>query len=219
MKRCADCESEGDSMDLWMQIKTIFDESKRQVKIFEAADDQGAKDLAVLGASPETAFGAIIANTSGIVVDNWISILGQTSTQRAGVADFNARMEADFGGMLVVAVDLVGGLFALNMGRFDEDKGLVWYFAPDTLSWESLESKYSEFIAWVAQGDIDGFYQTFRWDNWELDVWDVDGFNSGMLIYPYLWSRECSIETASKNVVPLKEIIGINLDFEKQFSS
>lgn len=61
------------------------------------------------------------------------------------------------------------------MGRFAEDQGMVWYFAPDTLEWESLEMKY-----------------------------------------PYLWAKECNIETASKTVVPLSEILRMNDDFSKK---
>lgn len=202
-------------MELWMQIKNLFNESDRQVRILENKD-QGMDELSALGASPDSVFGNIILNTNGIVVDNWISILGHSSAKHAGVADFSARMGLDFGAMLIVAVDIVGGLFAINMGRFNEDQGAIWYFAPDTLEWESLELRYSDFIAWIAQGDISGFYQSFRWNGWEKDVEEVDGFNDGILIYPYLWAQECDIESASKKVVPLKEIIGSNLEFANE---
>ena len=68
----------------------------------------------------------------------------------AGIADFNKRIGYDFGKMIIIAIDLVGGLFALNIGGFEDDIGMVWYFAPDTLSWESLGFNYSEFIAWLS---------------------------------------------------------------------
>lgn len=41
------------------------------------------------------------------------------------------------------------------------------------------------------------------------------GFGEGILIYPYLWAKECNIETASKKVVPLKELLGMNEEFSK----
>ena len=203
-------------MELWMQIKNMFNSSDRQVRILENADDQGTDDLASLGASPDSVFGTVILNTNGIVVDNWISILGHSSDKHAGVVDLASKMGIDLGAMLVVAVDIVGGLFAINMGRFDEDQGTVWYFAPDTLNWESLGLRYSQFIAWTAQGDINGFYRSFRWKGWEKYAEKVDGFNDGIMIYPYLWAKECDIESASKKVVPLKEMIGSNLEFAKK---
>ena len=199
-------------MELWMQIKNRLDRSDRQIRILENID-QSMDDLSAVGASPDSVFGTVILNTNGIVVDNWISILGHSSTQHAGVADFSTRMGLDLGAMLVVAVDMVGGLFAINMGKFDEDHGLVWYFAPDTLNWEPLGFRYSEFIARIAQGDINKYYQSFRWKGWEKDVEEIDGFNYGILIYPYLWAKECDIESSSRKAVPLKEIIGNNLDF------
>ena len=202
---------------MWTQLKSMFEESNRRVKIHGGIYEQGVEDVAKINASPESCIGAIITNTCGISVDNWICILGQSSNQHAGVTDFDSRAGLDFGDMLVVAIDIVGGVFALNMGRFETDQGLVWYFAPDTVEWESLELKYSEFITWVATGDLDGFYEAFRWNNWEKDVEGVDGFNDGIQIFPFLWSEECDIESASKKVIPLKEIIGTNLEFEKNF--
>ncbi len=205
-------------MDLWLQIKSMYEKSNKHVRFYEGTEEQGATDIAKLNVSPDSVFGTIIANTGGIVVDNWLSILGQLSYRYAGAADFADRMGLDFGNMLVVAVDVVGGVFAINMGRFEEDAGLVWYFAPDTVNWEPLKFSYSEFIAWTAQGDLDGFYQAFRWSTWKKDVETIEPFNKGILIYPFLWSKECDVETASKKAVPLKEIISINMDFEKKFA-
>ncbi|MBR5713150.1 MAG: DUF2625 family protein [Lachnospiraceae bacterium] len=205
-------------MDLWTQVKAMFERSGRRVKIYDGFREQGANDIAAINASPESVLGAVVLNSSGIVVDNWITILGQSSAERAGIADFCERLGCDFGKMAVVAVDVVGGVFAINLGRFEEDFGMVWYFAPDTISWESMEVRYSEFLAWVAQGDIDGFCRTLRWSGWEADVEGVDSFNCGVLFYPYLWAKECNIETASRKIVPLRELIGINLEFEKKFA-
>ena len=204
-------------MDLWIQIENIFKASERRVKILEGDTECGLSEAAQINASLDSAFAAVMINTNGIVIDNWINILGQSSPKHAGIIDFSSRLSLDLGKMMAVATDVVGGVFAINVGRFEEDLGSVWYFAPDTLSWESLGFRYSEFLAWTAQGNLEDFYQSFRWKDWEKDVSEIDGFNDGMLIYPYLWAKECNIETASKKVVPLKEIIGTNLEFAKKF--
>ena len=46
----------------------------------------------------------------------------------------------------------------------------------------------------------------------------VDGFNNGVLIYPFLWAKECNIETASKKISPLSEIIKMYFGFKKEFN-
>ena len=47
---------------------------------------------------------------------------------------------------------------------------------------------------------------------------NMDGFNNGVLIYPFLWAKECNIETASKKISPLSEIIKIYFGFKKEFN-
>lgn len=199
-------------MDLWSQIKSMYEESGRQIKILDGVDEQGLKEVNKMSISLESTMGTIVVNTNGIIVDNWIRILGQSSEHHAGIADFNKRIGYDFGKMMIVAIDIVGGLFALNTGEYEDDIDRVWYFAPDTVSWESLGFKYSEFIAWIAQGNIMDFYEPFRWNGWEKDVENIDGFNKGVLVYPFLWSKECNIETAAKKISPLSEIIKMNYE-------
>ena len=41
-------------------------------------------------------------------------------------------------------------------------------------------------------------------------------FNKGYLIYPFLWSRECDINTADKKPVDYLELINLNFDFSKK---
>ena len=81
-----------------------------------------------------------------------------------------------------------------------------------------LGFRYSEFIAWLAQGNTMDFYKPYRWNGWKKDIENMDGFNNGVLIYPFLWAKECNIETASKNISPLSEIIKIYFGFKKEFN-
>lgn len=199
---------------MWEQLLDMFQKADRSVEIYEGTLERGAEEVKELGVNPDSVFGAIITNTYGIVFDKWVYVLGQTS-ERYGVLNFSKIMKLDSGGMLVVARDIVGGLFAMNNGEFAEDRGLVWYFAPDTLEWESLSMKYSEFIAWLAQGNLVDFYSTMRWSNWQMDA-EAVSFDEGILIYPYLWTKECNIETASKRVVPLIEIVSMNEEFARK---
>lgn len=114
--------------------------------------------------------------------------------------------------MFVVATDVIGGIFAINQGKYCEDIGKVWYLAPDTLEWESLSFEYSEFIAWLAQGNINEFYQSMRWENWRDLATNVE-IDQGILIYPFLWSDEIVIQNATKKIVPFYELISINMEY------
>ena len=198
---------------MWQQLLDLFEKTDRSIEIREGNIAHGAKEIQEIGASPESVLGAVVVNTCGIVFDRWVFVIGQSS-DNFGILNFSEKMNYDSNGLLVVATDIVGGVFALNMGRFTEDQGLVWYFAPDTLEWESLEMKYSQFIAWLTQGDLAGYYSSMRWTNWCKDAESVS-FGKGILVYPYLWAKECNIETASKTVVPLSEILGMNEEFSK----
>ncbi|ASA26273.1 hypothetical protein B9T62_10575 [Paenibacillus donghaensis] len=37
-----------------------------------------------------------------------------------------------------------------------------WYYAPDTLEWESAELAYSGFLGWLAEGALKLFYRHRR---------------------------------------------------------
>ena len=198
---------------MWQQLLDLFEKTDRSIEIREGNIAHGAKEIQEIGASPESVLGAVVVNTCGIAFDKWVFVIGQSS-DNFGILNFSEKMNYDSNGLLVVATDIVGGVFALNMGRFNEDQGLVWYFAPDTLEWESLEMKYSQFIAWLAQGDLAGYYSSMRWADWRKDA-ELVSFGEGILVYPYLWAKECNIETASKTVVPLSEILGMNEEFSK----
>lgn len=65
-------------MDLWMQIKSMYEKSDRQIKILDGIAEQGIKELREINISPESTMGTIIINTNGIIIDNWIRILGQS---------------------------------------------------------------------------------------------------------------------------------------------
>lgn len=188
---------------LWLEIKEMFETSQTEVTIFNGAGSDSAKICDMLRVTSASAMGAVILNTSGVVFDDWIRLYGGDTSDRVKQ-------------MLIVATDVVGGIFAINSGKFDEGIGDVWYFAPDTLDWEDLELRYSEFIAWLAQGNIDEFYSSMRWTNWRESAKNVE-FDKSILIYPFLWSEEVNIETASKSIVPFDELFATNMEYREKF--
>ena len=67
-----------------------------------------------------------------------------------------------------------------------------------------------------AQGNIDEFYSSMRWTNWRESAKNVE-FDKSILIYPFLWSEEVNIETASKSIVPFDELFATNMEYREKF--
>ena len=205
---------------LWKELKQMFSDSDKNIKVNRSKASKRHNTLDVLEITPKSVLGSVLFNTSGITVDNWVRVLGAENEENRGILSYNKINENGAANtidkMLIVADDVVGGIFALNAGKFSDGIGDVWYFAPDTLQWESLEIKYSEFISWIARGNIDEFYSTLRWSKWRDDVSNVD-FDEAILIYPFLWSKELNIENADKKIVPVEELLNINQEYSRKF--
>ena len=121
------------------------------------------------------------------------------------------------GNKIVVATDIFGGIFAISNGDFEGEKVCIWYYAPDTLQWENLNIDYEHFLQWVLCDDFEQFYISFCWDGIENTL-NTIGENQAVLIYPYLWSEECDINTATKKLISFSELVKINAEYEKQMS-
>ena len=203
----------------WKTLEKQLNKSKNNIIFFknESVDDGTLNELQI---SDKSVLGSIVKNTSGIIIDNWVRILGTGTNERRGIIEYNDFKQGKattVDKMLIIADDVVGGMFALNTSKFPDDIGLVWYFAPDTLMWESLGIKYSEFISWVLGEKVSDFYKTMRWSSWEKDSKAID-FNESILIYPFLWSKEIEIETASKKKVTTSELFMLNQDYAVKLS-
>lgn len=207
--------------NLWEELNKMFSDSDKNIKINIAKTNNGQYALEALKITSKSALGSILFNTAGITVDNWIRVLGSENEENRGILSYNKIDEdgvaKNIEKMLIVADDVVGGVFALNAGKFSDGIGDVWYFAPDTLQWESLEMKYSEFISWIATGNTDEFYSALRWNKWNDDVSNVT-FDEAILIYPFLWSNEIQIEKAEKKLVPVEELLNINQEYSIKFN-
>ena len=118
---------------------------------------------------------------------------------------------------LLVADDILGGLFAINGGAFgQEGLGQMYYLAPDTLSWEPMSCGYSEFVSWTLGGDIHMFYEPFYWNGWQEEVFKLNG-NQVFSFFPFLWTKEGQqIEAVSRKVVPMEESYHLTMDMQRQ---
>lgn len=203
---------------IWKKIRSILDNSKNMLCIYEETTENGQIECEKLNIPADSVLTSVVMNCSGICIDNWIRILGQGSEKRNGVLYYNTLIDDScLDGMFIVANDVVGGIYAINISRFENEKSIVWYFAPDTLQWESLGMKYLDFIAWTACGNTSEFYETMRWNEWIMDCKNIE-FDSGYLIYPFLWANECDINSANRKKVSFDELMKLNFDYYNKLS-
>lgn len=167
--------------------------------------------------------GAILYETGGILINGgWIRLLGSGCERfDRGMFQWNkGKTFEDYGqppAFLLVADDILGGLFAINGGAFGQDDlGQIYYLAPDTLSWEPMNCGYSEFVCWTLEGNIDLFYEPYYWKGWQEEVTKLNG-NQVFSFFPFLWTKEGQqIEAVSRKIVPIEESYRLTMDMQRQ---
>ena len=191
-------------MTMFEELKAVLDKATTKVSLIEPDEKAAAHLKEVYPFHEETVFGVVLSKTGGIVIDNWIRIYG------SGKYDFYRKNTSlSEWGATIIAEDIVGGLFSLG------DNGVISYFAPDTLQWESLDIKYGQFIQWAMMKErVDTYYETFRWGGWEKDAAMLSSAQ-GIICIPPLWTKESKTGFSTK-AVPMHEILGLQLAFSKE---
>ncbi|MFJ6783413.1 DUF2625 family protein [Streptomyces yangpuensis] len=184
--------------------------------------------LGQLQVSARSNLGGIVLGCGGLLVDGgWLRIYGSPGAAGPGgpgglpgLAEVNA-MPASFDPAwrpeagLVVAHDVLGGVFALNgsdprrSGR-PGGPGEVVYFAPDSLGWEALGAGHSAWLSWILAGGLREFYEGLRWDGGHDEVAALNG-RQGLSFFPPLWSAEArrDLSATSRRAVPMAELLGL----------
>ncbi len=205
----------------WELVKEWLDEAKNKYEILPRDKSRAEKELLNTQVTTRSPMGAIIYETGGILIENgWLRILGSGNSKLdRGLSEWNKGKTFENDGEqpthLLIADDIIGGYFALNAGGVGNQIGKVYYLPQDTLEWECLEIGYSEFIYWALTGDLNKFYELFRWKNWENEIKEIDG-NQVYSFYPFLWTKESKdIEKVEKKLVPIEENYFLTLELKE----
>jgi hypothetical protein len=182
-------------------------QSTTSLELLEPSQASG-EVLVGLQVTTRSPMGAIAYETGGILIDHgWLRILGSGHPKLPrNIFNWNVG-RAD--GHLLVADDVIGGFFSINGGAFGEDRGSMYYWAPDTLNWEAMGLGYSDFICWALSGKLADFYKGLRWLGWEADVKKVRG-DQCYNFYPFLWTKEGSVEASSRKPIAISEQFAFN---------
>lgn len=197
--------------DAWEECKAFLKEGNNQLNILDVPSTVGEKTLYQLQVTTASYLGVIAHKTGGILVDHgWIKLLGSPHKDIFGdLASWNGLrtklniplsvLEDTF----IIAYDVSGGFFALNGGKFGTST-TVFYFAPDGLEWEDTELTYSEFIQWLASGDLQLFYEMCRFEGWQEIVEQLEP-DQVLSYYPPLWTKEGSGATSEKKPISIMD--------------
>lgn len=189
-------------MSRWGFVEFMIQESKKDVKVLPVNEDLANLIMGQFNFSDENALGAVIANTGGIVVDNWIRIYG------AGEIDLIMRNQSYTTDKFVVAEDIVGGLFFLL------EDGTIGYFSPLTLQIQHFDMRYEDLLTMLIYSDNTLFYQDLKWAGWKQDIENVS-YDQGIMFYPMLWAGGDK-ETSSKKAIPMIELVNLTLELLEQ---
>ncbi|MEU3932447.1 DUF2625 domain-containing protein [Streptomyces sp. NPDC029044] len=217
----------------WPELRATLEASSVSVEVLPPDGDLGRASILQLQVTAGSYLGAVVLHCGGLLVDDgWLRVFGSPAGGAAYEvmnlarvnqfpAAFDPAWRPETG--LVVAHDVLGGVFALNgaapagVGR-PGGPGEVVYFAPDSLRWEALGVGHSTWLAWLVSGALDEFYTSLRWTGWKEEVRALNS-NQGLSLFPPLWSAEArqDISATSRRAVPMKELLGVARDAHRQF--
>lgn len=204
---------------VWPVIQEWLKNATNPLEVLPASEPARSEALVAAQVTTRSPVGAIIFETGGLLIDNgWVRVLGSGHPRLPrSLPQWNlerptgrVRERPPF---ILIADDVVGGFFALNNGAFSSAPGTVHYFAPDILTWQSMDIGYPAFLQWLLIGDIAGFFADSRWEGWEEEVSTLGGDN-GFLISPLLSVEGPPVDARHRNVVPVAELYSLYVDEE-----
>ncbi len=177
-------------------------------------EDLAKATLLRLQVTTRSLLGAVVYETGGITVRNGFLRLLGSGTGRSLLRSNEAigLLASDNPKIVLVADDVLGGLFALNGGGLDATSiGDIFYLGADDSLWTSLEVGYSDFLSWCLTGDFMAVYAPLA----ELDVFDRQPYlelDAVYSFYPFLWSAEARRAPPSSRLVPANEHAAMRLE-------
>lgn len=165
--------------------------------------------LLQLQVTARSLLGAVVLNSGGIVLQHGlVRVYGGSGGALPSLAEVNSFPGSFDPGWqmsrLVLAHDVLGGVFALNGPE-------IGYFGPDSPEWADLGIGHSQWLMWLAQDGALDFYRDLLWPSWQSDVARL-GPREGIAVFPPLWSKESRGDGVSRKAVPLAEILSLHGD-------
>lgn len=194
-------------------IQQWINSSKMKVQIIPRINHEDKCD-SVLEISEHSSLGTIINYVGGISAANgFIRHFGGNNAFELSIKNVNAienKKPTRFKGVLIVADDIFGGLFAINESLPNVQPGKMLYLPPDSYTWESLDIGHTAFLNWSMTGDVLLFYKKYN----DVPLPQSISFDKVANFKPPLWACNfnsekvmCSIIESSKMHIIRSEIL------------
>lgn len=194
----------------WLTILEKIKTTSNDVQI-DLCHKQNLSLLKEIAVDENSTLGQLLTHVKKLRINRYLRVLA------SDILDVNNDIRSVYpGNKLVVATDFWGGIFAINNGDFEGDETVIWYYAPDTLEWESLDIDYDHFVPWILCADFAQFHSSFVWDTFEETAQQMTD-DDAILVYPFLWANECDIQSATKKIVPYIELVRLNAQYQSSF--
>jgi len=183
----------------WPDVLNWIKASTHGVEILPPDKTRREEIRRIVGVSLESALGAVIHETGGLMVDQgWLRILGSGSEGIPRIARPDRKW-------ILVADDVVGGFFALH-----PPNGEVHYLAPDTAQWEGLGIGYSAWFRWSMTEKLGQFYQDYRGSDWATRVRSLEP-HQAFHLHPPPWAAGEPFPARNWRNVPVDELYRLAL--------
>jgi hypothetical protein len=206
----------------WAGISALIESAGERVEVLPVERRDGEDTLYRLQVTAGSALGALAVHCGGLLVEHgWLRVLGGGARGLPSLADANhlgsPSERSEPPGLLDVARDVLGGRFAVNGGALTGTLGDTFYFAPDTLAWESLGMGHGAFVTWSLSAGVGDFYRDLRWPGWEEAVAAVP-LEDALSVYPPLFSAESGTGEPRRESVPWEEVAQLNVEMAAQLA-
>ncbi|HEY4458130.1 MAG TPA: DUF2625 family protein [Pseudonocardiaceae bacterium] len=198
----------------WPHLRAMLDRATVPVTVLPVDQQAGEDVLHRLQVTARSWLGAFALHAGAVLVDHgWLRMLG------GGTVDLPDLASTSEPGFLVIALDVLGGRFAINGGALPGPPREICYFSPETLGWQPLGAGHSPFVSWAVGGGLDDLYGELRWPGWQDEVAALNP-GQGLSCYPPLWTREGRADPAetSRKPVALTELIALHEDAARQLA-
>jgi len=207
-----------DKETAWPLVEEWIKQTEVAVEVLPTDRATGEAALYRTQVTTRSPMGAIVFKSAGIFLDSgWLRILGA-----GGNARFQRSLpgwnEGRADGFYLIADDAVGGFFAINGGALGDDKGNIYYYAPDSLRWEPCNFGYSEFFVWAMTARMHQFYRSLRWKGWRAEVSELTG-DQAINFIPFLFTKGPPIAKRSRRPVPVAEQYDLQVDIQRQLDT
>lgn len=196
----------------WPAIAALIDGPDSVARALPIAPADGQASLYALQVTAASALGALALNCGGLLIDGgWLRVLGggfkalPSIAEASGVRDPAATQGPS--PYLIVALDVLGGRFAIDGGGLGINPGRVCYWAPDSLSWEDTGLGHGAFVHAFLSGAATDFYKDLRWPGFADEVAAL-ALDQGLSLWPPPFTVEGKdLATVSRRPVPFVELL------------